>query len=45
MRSDEKLTVGVGGKKGSWEDDKRKSNKEGSVFVSCSQSEALLRLT
>ena len=42
---DEKLTVGVGGMKGSWEYDNRNSNKEGSVSVTCSQLEALLRLT
>ena len=34
VRRDEKLTMSVGGMKGSWEYDKRKSNKEGSVFVS-----------
>ena len=42
---DEKLTVGVGGMKGSRQDDNRNLNKEGSVFVSCSQSEVLLRFT
>ena len=45
VRRDEKLTVGVGGMKGSWENDNRISDKEGSMFVSCSQSEALLRST